>query len=569
LALLLGSSEAAAEPVPAELSQLLFVSSDEAEAAWLPQRSSPYRMPSERPEGMRLLSPKGPAKGELLARVGLQALAPGHYVIDFGSALLRVDAIEARALDHSGAVIDATRSHASLSRVLPAGLGSGQERDRDALSYLLIGPAGASIDAVEVLSRGADGRPLDAIPQLRAEPVECPAGTAPELVCRKTRAVRAVADLLDRGHPLARENSIRAEVGGSLRLSFAGRKAVELRVGGPRETRFGPIERLHAKLRVLVLRAERGGAPAIGGNDAGARALASDEVMAAAAIWGQCGIEFGSRSQLSIQIVDPPPTRLLALGCGFGMLATGGGKIRFKAGGRTFSVATRAGDPPIAVALRLQAELAAAGQVAHVFENQLASNEALPTADLMLGSGVLEADGALSSDPTLAACLGQVELGDGLTHFSDGDAFAGTVEERALLRAFDDGNPSSIEVLIIPAFARSSRIGESFMLQAGSSLSNAVIIDRAAIRAGARSFALAHELGHVLLAMPGHPDDFGVDRPGSLMDADVADPTLFGPRRLSIGECERAYIESGMSAPVPLLTPVKLEALPPLVTGAR
>ena len=43
------------------------------------------------------------------------------------------------------------------------------------------------------------------------------------------------------------------------------------------------------------------------------------------------------------------------------------------------------------------------------------------------------------------------------------------------------------------------------------STENAIILDRAGIRAGARSFALAHELGHVLLDMPGHPDDYGVD----------------------------------------------------------
>jgi hypothetical protein len=80
-----------------------------------------------------------------------------------------------------------------------------------------------------------------------------------------------------------------------------------------------------------------------------------------------------------------------------------------------------------------------------------------------------------------------------------------------------------------------------------------VILDRAGIRAGARSYALAHELGHILLDMPGHPDDYGVDQPTLLMDADAADPTIFGPRRLSVSECERAITQSGPSAPTPLL----------------
>jgi hypothetical protein len=40
-----------------------------------------------------------------------------------------------------------------------------------------------------------------------------------------------------------------------------------------------------------------------------------------------------------------------------------------------------------------------------------------------------------------------------------------------------------------------------------------------------------------------------------LMDADAADPTIFGPRRISVDECERAIVQSGPAAPIPLLTP--------------
>jgi hypothetical protein len=42
------------------------------------------------------------------------------------------------------------------------------------------------------------------------------------------------------------------------------------------------------------------------------------------------------------------------------------------------------------------------------------------------------------------------------------------------------------------------------------------------------------------------------------MDADVADATIFGPRRLSVSDCERAVAQSGPAALVPLLTPVPL-----------
>ena len=107
---------------------------------------------------------------------------------------------------------------------------------------------------------------------------------------------------------------------------------------------------------------------------------------------------------------------------------------------------------------------------------------------------------------------------------------------------------------MIPNFAYTGRIGESFIYADGASVRNAVIVDRAGIRAGARSHTLAHEIGHILLDMPGHPDDYGVDMPSTLMDADAADATIFGPRRLSIAECERALRQSGPGAPAPLLT---------------
>jgi hypothetical protein len=38
-----------------------------------------------------------------------------------------------------------------------------------------------------------------------------------------------------------------------------------------------------------------------------------------------------------------------------------------------------------------------------------------------------------------------------------------------------------------------------------------------------------------------------------LMDADAADSTIFGPRRLSTEDCERALEQSGATAPMPLI----------------
>lgn len=458
-------------------------------------------------------------------------------------------------LDSQGERLELTGLQASLSRTLPEELGSLPGPDGDALRFLLVGSPDSALEALEVLTLSAEGRPLDVIVNFRAEPVTCPEGVAPELVCRRTQALRLVGDALERNHPRLKQRSLRAELGGSLRVALGGHKLAELPVGGPRRLQGPPLERLRARLRVLVLRARQGGAPAVGGSDVGARQLLQQELASAAALWGQCGVELGPLVKPSIEIVDPPTRQLLTVGCGLGQAASGG-TLRLKSGRKNVALTTQPGESPVSVALRLASALAPGGKAPQVFENQRAADEALPSADVLLeGSRRWQSaePEPLSSDPTLPLCLGQVDLSDGVTHFSDGDAFVGTFEERALLRAFDDGDPRSVEVLVVPELDGGQRIGESFIVSPGSSLSSTVIIDRSAISAGARSFALAHELGHVFLAMPGHPDDFGVDQPWSLMDSDVADGTIFGPRRLSLADCQRAVTQAGPASLVPVL----------------
>ena len=72
----------------------------------------------------------------------------------------------------------------------------------------------------------------------------------------------------------------------------------------------------------------------------------------------------------------------------------------------------------------------------------------------------------------------------------------------------------------------------------------------------AQAYVIAHELGHIFLGMAGHPDDFGVDQSWSLMDADVADATIFGPRQLSLADCERVLTQTGPGSITPLLQAV-------------
>jgi hypothetical protein len=517
------------------------------------------------------------AGGRSSRRIGIQGLAAGEDRVVLDGVPRRVAVLEVMALDEAGARVDLARSHASISRVLPPPFESGGSRDSDALKFVVAGPLTDLPDAITLNSTRPNGSPLDEVSRVVLASAPCPPGLPPMLACRATPLFRATSDQIDRTHPSFAGSSIQAEVGGRLRVSIDNRPAASIRVGGPRVTAVGPIERLRARLRTHVLRGVAGGMPAIGGTEAGARALAAREVGVAGGIWGQCGIHFGAPAPSEVVVRDPPPPHLLAIGCDFPLPASGG-ELRFSAAGRRVRVPTRAGEPPVEVAARVARTLQGLGLDASVSANPRTARDAVRSADVLLrsadgGLSSFAQDGAapVSSDPTLAACIGEVDLADGLDHFTDVDARAGTVEERTLVKAYDDGDPTTIDVLLIPAFGGAGRIGESFVDEEGAAIQNTVILDRASVRAGARSYVLAHELGHVLLDLPGHPDDYGVDRPSDLMDADAADPSIFGPRRLSIEECERAVRQSGPETAVPLLSawPLRAEKQPARARSRR
>jgi hypothetical protein len=487
-----------------------------------------------------------------------QGLRPGRAVVRVGDRSLLFRFVEARFLDANGRAVDPAISGVPLARTPPA-RAAGAAAPGEGVRVLLVGHDDDLPPALGLASVDAAGRAIDALPALDLGRTPCPEDVAPGLSCRATAPVKPVFDEVDRAHPLSTDRALQAELGGALVVRAHRRKLAAVRVVGPRDADVGPIDRLRARLRVLLVRDRPQGAPPFGADDRAALELVRRQVRQSNALWGQCGITFGPPEELDLRLVDPPAPHMVAVGCDAGLPATGGA-LRARVDGKEVRAELRPGDEPREAARRFARAAEAAGFVARVSDNARTGPAALPTADVLVrrrdgNRALVEAPegGPLSTDATLKACVGAVDLRDGLQHFTDVDAVAGTLEERALLKAFDDADPRTIEVLFVPSFATGGRIGESFIRGDRSSLRNMLIEDRAGVRADRFSFALAHELGHVLLDVPGHTDDYGVDTPTRLMDSDAADPSPFGPRRLGLDECARAVRQSGPLAPVPVL----------------
>jgi hypothetical protein len=518
----------------------------------------------------------------------LQGLAPGRATLvatrGGKQTTLELDVRGLSMRDGGGNRVDMAQGHASLERMPPVRVGidpDARYEDFDALRVVLEAPARPGVDspgdlAVESLTPA--GVRLDAMARVPLAPAACnPASQG--VRCWASAPLRFVADDVDRSHPLVADRSLKAEIGGAIVVRVGGRKAQAIRVLGPRTSPAGPIGRLKATVRPFVVRVAPGGAPAIGGNDPGAVHALRAELASAAAVWGQCGLTFGDPRALEVKVVDPPSSHLLAIGDDVGLVASGG-EIRVRIDGRAVTVSVAAGATPDRVAYSFARAAEKAGFVAVISPNARIGPGASGSVDVSVrrkdgSTATLDtaSSGApVTTDPTLSVRIGSVDLSDGLHHFTDMDAMAGTLEERTLLKALDDGDPRTLEVVVVPLFAGGGRIGESFIGSDLSSLRNVVLLDRAGVRARKSSLTLAHELGHVLMDMPGHPDDFGVDTPTLLMDSDASDASPFGPRRITLDECARVVREAGPKARVPLLTewplsPIPYELKPPPALG--
>lgn len=513
------------------------------------------------------IAPGTQLQGLSPGRVELVARLPGGHETG-----VVVDVHAVTMLDGQQRPIDIARGHVSLERTPPTRIDlddvEAKLDDPDAVRVLMTSPEGSTLGPITVESVDADGEPLDTTADVRLVRTPCATPTAPQrtvgLACYATVPLRLVVDDVDRRHPLIAARSLKADVGGAIVVRDArGKKLQAVRVAGPRESSVGPIGRHRVTLRPIVMRIAAGGAPSVGTTDAGAALALRKELEVAAAAWGQCGVSFGPLAQMEVKLASPPPPYLVAIGNDLGLPASGG-EVRLRIDGKLVSFATKAGWSTRQAALELQRVAEKAGLKATLSENARISSGAAASVDVALR----RADGRLStaevvssSEATMRVSVGAVDLSDGLQHFGDTDSVAGTLEERALVKSVDDGDPQTIEVIVVPFFGGGGRIGESFIGSDGSSMRNVVIIDRAGVRARRTSLTLAHELGHVILDEPGHPDDYGIDTPTLLMDSDAADASPFGPRRIPVDECARAVRQSGPGARIPLLAPWKLGPL--------
>lgn len=359
----------------------------------------------------------------------------------------------------------------------------------------------------------------------------------------RTPWLRLVADRLDAEAPGAAGRLIEAALGDAL-VVRAGDEERRLPVGH---------QVLEGVVHVHVV--QLNGVPAVGGDEPGALALARRQVRAANQRLAVCNVRLRAGT---LRVVDVPPVSLLAIGDVRGFRA-GGGRLRFRVQDgrreRAIEVAIPAGATPAETADAVAAELARLRVAARVLRHPRVARGALPSADVQVeGTLSLDGDAPLTTDVRQSAALAEVVLEDGLDTFGDHDAMRGTREERALLHGVVDRDPASIDVVVVPWLRNPRRRGESFIRADGSTLAGTVVLARRAVAETERAWTVAHEVGHVLLDQPFHPDVAGEDAPWRLMHAGSEDPTVRGPRRLTPAECARIRHRSGPDAALPLLS---------------
>jgi hypothetical protein len=383
--------------------------------------------------------------------------------------------------------------------------------------------------------------------------------------------VRLVGDAVDLQAHGAEGRALLVALRDSVVVRYGdGPSALERRVRvGAEGNAPGPVSAQQARVVVHILRRTAGAKPVIGHDDASALLLMRQQLQAANQIWLQCELTFGSPDEVAMEVVDPPPGTLLAVANEDGLPARGGGELRFQIGDQAFGpIATHASATPLATAHDIEHVLRARGFYTVVSQNLTSRSGAGPSADVLVrradGSFVdiePQPDTRLSTDARQTLRVGRVDLADGLREFDNMTAQVGSLEERTLIKALSDGDDATIDLFVVNQFSGATRQGEAFIAEHGAAIVNTVLLDRNGLRHLPLAWTLAHELGHVLMNDPLHPDNIGPDRPWLLMDADNGRGTVDGPKRLREEDCQRARAVARAAAR-PLLVPYDVASPP-------
>jgi len=377
------------------------------------------------------------------------------------------------------------------------------------------------------------------------EGIELSPGPGGRLVSRWFVAVSDPEDLLLAGPG---EDAILVGLGDAVEARVrrgGGRAVVSERIVGGAGGRADPLSVLRLDLAIKVLRVAPGGRPVVGGDEEGAVALAVHQLRIAGQVLARCHIAIGDPGPGAVELVDPPGPGLIVVGDEHG-LTSAGGVVRLTVdGARHGPWKIGGGYSPEEAARLLARRIEEAGFTARMAVEAASPRDAGAAADVLVTrpDGTLATlgrweDQPLSTDPRQSMTIASVDLADGLDSYDDNRRSSGTVEERALIRGLRGGDAPGPTVFVVNRFSNRARQGESFAASPGSPLRDTVILDWRAVARGRQAHALAHELGHVLLQDPGHPDAGPGDRPWLLMHSS-ASSAFGGPRLVSPEQCAR------------------------------
>jgi hypothetical protein len=460
---------------------------------------------------------------------------------------------------------------------LPRGLQFGaRSTDPDDLRVELWDPGGSLAPVARVESVVVHGSGMIAAGARRSMLRAMPLGREADRGAFRSRFVRLVGDAIDAGAPGVQGQTLLVGLRDRVRATYqrpgvAGEAAFDVRVGRP-GNEDGPLAARRARWRLITVRASAGGHPVIGNDDDGAASLLREQVTISNEIYLQCGITFGVPSSYAVTIADPPRHTLLAVSDDLGLRAAGG-EINVRVGGRAIGpVAARSGWSALETAEAIGRAITRAGLSARVTANRRTDYASEGSADVQardaqgrwLAFEPVSASAALSSDRRQRLSLGAVDLRDGLEEFQNMNSASGTLEERTLMKSLADDDATTIELVVVNRFTRQTRIGEAFVEGDGGSILNALFLDRTGLSAQREAWTQSHEVGHIVLDQPWHPDNLGPDRPWLLMDADASLAAVNGPKRLTLAECARIRHESG-----PLATPSLLQRFDEARPSAR